>query len=191
MKKIQKLRRIRYRFFQKKECTFKRIKLNFIICFFFYNRWLPRSFNRLAKLYQSHFRLRPRIHPNLHFEINGLKVRTNDRGNRGKDHRLVVPSSYWKLHWLFPRGDLSWVRGSCRIDRTVGKSCLWFVLEFHCFVEVKLKYFPVPGGLWIPPIPITLFFHRQLGCLAFSLIFWPKIKQLLSNCRASDLTFSS
>ena len=35
------------------------------------------------------------------------------------------------------------------------------------------------------------FFHRQLGCLAFSLRFWTKIKQLLSNCPASDLTFSS
>ena len=34
-------------------------------------------------------------------------------------------------------------------------------------------------------------FYRQLGCLAFSLRFWPKIKQLLSNCPASDLTFSS
>ena len=35
------------------------------------------------------------------------------------------------------------------------------------------------------------FFYRQLGCLAFSLRFWPKIKHLLSNCPASDLTFSS
>ena len=29
-------------------------------------------------------------------------------------------------------------------------------------------------------------FYRQLGCLAFSLRFWPKIKQLLSNCPSSD-----
>ena len=34
------------------------------------------------------------------------------------------------------------------------------------------------------------FFYRQLGCLAFSLWFWPKIKQLVSNCPASDWTFS-
>ena len=33
-------------------------------------------------------------------------------------------------------------------------------------------------------------FCRQLGCLAFSLTFWPKIKQLLSNCPASDWSFS-
>ena len=33
-------------------------------------------------------------------------------------------------------------------------------------------------------------FYRQLGCLAFSLVFWPKIKQFLSNCPASDWTFS-
>ena len=37
----------------------------------------------------------------------------------------------------------------------------------------------------------TLFYtYRQLGCLAFSLRFWPKIKQLLSNCSALDWTFS-
>ena len=29
-------------------------------------------------------------------------------------------------------------------------------------------------------------FYRQLGCLAFSLKFWQKIKQFLSNCPASD-----
>ena len=33
------------------------------------------------------------------------------------------------------------------------------------------------------------YFYRQLGCLAFSLRFWPKIKQF-SNCPASDRTFS-
>ena len=33
-------------------------------------------------------------------------------------------------------------------------------------------------------------FYRQLGCLAFSLRFWLKIKQLLSNCPASDRSFS-
>ena len=38
---------------------------------------------------------------------------------------------------------------------------------------------------------VHTFFYRQLGCLAFSLRFWPEIKQLLSNCPASDLTFSS
>ena len=32
-------------------------------------------------------------------------------------------------------------------------------------------------------------FFRQLGCLAFSLRFCPKIKQFLSNCPASDLIF--
>ena len=31
----------------------------------------------------------------------------------------------------------------------------------------------------------THFFYRQLGYLAFSLRFWPKIKQFLSNCPAS------
>ena len=40
-------------------------------------------------------------------------------------------------------------------------------------------------------IRIHILFYRHLGCLAFSLRFWPKIKQLLSNCPASDLTFSS
>ena len=34
------------------------------------------------------------------------------------------------------------------------------------------------------------FFYRQLGCLAFSLRFWPKIKQFLSNCPASDWSFT-
>ena len=33
-------------------------------------------------------------------------------------------------------------------------------------------------------------FYRQLGCLAFSLRFWPKIMQFFSNCHASDWTFS-
>ena len=33
------------------------------------------------------------------------------------------------------------------------------------------------------------FFYRQLGCLAFSLKFWPNINQFLSNCPASDLIF--
>ena len=33
-------------------------------------------------------------------------------------------------------------------------------------------------------------FNRQLGCLAFSLRFWSNIKQFLSNCPASDWTFS-
>ena len=33
------------------------------------------------------------------------------------------------------------------------------------------------------------FFYRQLGCFAFSLRFWPKIRQLFSNCPASDFTF--
>ena len=28
---------------------------------------------------------------------------------------------------------------------------------------------------------VHTFFHRQLGCLAFSLRFWPKIKQFFSN----------
>ena len=43
----------------------------------------------------------------------------------------------------------------------------------------------------------TLFFYRQLDCLAFSMRFEPKIKQLLSNCLASipfkvlDLFFRS
>ena len=30
-------------------------------------------------------------------------------------------------------------------------------------------------------------FYRQLGCLAFSLRFWPKIKQLLNSYPASDI----
>ena len=34
------------------------------------------------------------------------------------------------------------------------------------------------------------FFYMQLGYLAFSLRFWPKINQLLSTCPASDLIFS-
>ena len=34
----------------------------------------------------------------------------------------------------------------------------------------------------------TFFYNQQLTCLAFSLRFWPKIKQLLSNCPASNLT---
>ena len=33
-------------------------------------------------------------------------------------------------------------------------------------------------------------FYRQHGCLAFSLRLLPKIKQFLSNCPASDWTFS-
>ena len=36
----------------------------------------------------------------------------------------------------------------------------------------------------------TFFFYRQLGCLAFSLRFWQKIKRILSNCPASDWTVS-
>ena len=36
---------------------------------------------------------------------------------------------------------------------------------------------------------LALWSLHALGCLAFSLIFWPKIKQLLNNCPASDLTF--
>ena len=35
----------------------------------------------------------------------------------------------------------------------------------------------------------TFFIGNSVG-LAFSLLFWPKIKQLLSNCPASDWTFS-
>ena len=30
-------------------------------------------------------------------------------------------------------------------------------------------------------------FYRQLGCLAFSLRFWPKMKQLLSNYKTKQL----
>ena len=37
---------------------------------------------------------------------------------------------------------------------------------------------------------INIYFNRQLGCLAFSLRFWPKIKQFPSNCPASDWSFS-
>ena len=33
-------------------------------------------------------------------------------------------------------------------------------------------------------------FSGQLGCLAFSLKFLPKIKQFLSDCPTSDRTFS-
>ena len=38
-------------------------------------------------------------------------------------------------------------------------------------------------------ITCTHFFYKQLGCLGLSLRFWPKIKQLLSNCPASDWEF--
>ena len=38
-------------------------------------------------------------------------------------------------------------------------------------------------------IHVYTFFNRQLGCLAFNLKFWPKIKLILSNCPASDWVF--
>ena len=39
-------------------------------------------------------------------------------------------------------------------------------------------------------IEVCTFLYRRLGCLAFSLRFWQIIKQLLTNCLASDWTFS-
>ena len=35
----------------------------------------------------------------------------------------------------------------------------------------------------------THFFYRQISCLAFTLKFWPKIKQLLSDCPAQSASF--
>ena len=48
----------------------------------------------------------------------------------------------------------------------------------------------VPWGTHVDVLYYTHFLCRQLGCLAFSLRFWPKIKQFLSICRASDWTSS-
>ena len=38
----------------------------------------------------------------------------------------------------------------------------------------------------INQVRIHTFFYRQLGCLAFSLIFWRKIELFLSNCPVSS-----
>ena len=57
-------------------------------------------------------------------------------------------------------------------------------------ISGSTKNLPVLNALWtFVKLQYTLF-YRQIGCLAFSLRFWPKIKQLLSNCPASDWTFS-
>ena len=50
-------------------------------------------------------------------------------------------------------------------------------------VNVKTKYSKVRSDFKT----LVIFLYRQLGCLALSLRFWPKIKQLLSNCPAWEM----
>ena len=57
-------------------------------------------------------------------------------------------------------------------------ACYWSLIEYSFYTTLQFLTF------------YTLFCYRQLGCLAFSLGFWPKIKQFLSNCLASVWTFS-
>ena len=78
---------------------------------------------------------------------------------------------------------MAWVPTLTELTDHVGchGNALWFPLWWKWWWLVEYRKYT--------------FFYRQLGWLNFSLRFWPKIKpkirQLLTNCPASDLTFSS
>ena len=70
---------------------------------------------------------------------------------------------------------------------------MWF---FYTIIEILdisihfnfVKFFNV-AIIFIQVWYTGIVWYRQLGCLAFSLRFRPKIKQLLSNCPTSGWTF--
>ena len=59
--------------------------------------------------------------------------------------------------------------------------------NYHCGCMGRQMFIRGPCTY---PSSLVQIFYRQLGCLAFSLRSWPKIKQFLSNCPASDWPFS-
>ena len=72
---------------------------------------------------------------------------------------------------------------------TLCKSVPWFCTDL-AGVDLGEGWTLVSGSTLVQSssffsIQLHTFFSRQLGCLAFSLRFWPKIKQFLSNCPAS------
>ena len=65
-------------------------------------------------------------------------------------------------------------------------NCNIFLYIFDLCCDMIFQHFVIRD----PYFFYTFFLYRQLGCLALSLRFWPKIKQFLSNCPASDWIFS-
>ena len=89
-----------------------------------------------------------------------------------KDHSILLHwDYYWSMRLTRNLFEYTMIyRSTSTFDEYSGENKCFF--EFHSMVYIY-------------------FLYRQLGCLAFSLRFWSKIKQLLSNCPASDWTFFS
>ena len=89
--------------------------------------------------------------------------------------------SYFDVKWVKTENDL-WGVNHSNIKRTRFLRFQWVCVCVLVFLFLCLAL----SLILIIPVHI---FYRQLGCLAFCLIFWPKIKQFLSNCPALDWTF--
>ena len=78
------------------------------------------------------------------------------------------------------------------LDKKARKVCLFKKCNFILYKSNGLYLdfsFTLPKMNFLPKE--LHIFYRQLGCVAFSLRFWPKIRQLLRICPASDRLFLS